>query len=174
MSTRQTNQHVELLRQIRRLLAIFMTGLVVSGMTAFPLETEAGWLRWVVANLAPHSDLDAWVSLVHSALQDTNNRYPFMAYGTDWLAFAHLVIAMAFIGPWHDPVKNIWVIEFGMLACLAIFPLACIAGAYRHIPWFWRGIDCSFGVVGFWVLCTCYRKVKTLAILEDNKTHPVP
>jgi len=37
--------------------------------------------------------------------------YPFIAYGTDWLAFAHFVIAIAFIGPWRDPVRNVWVVE---------------------------------------------------------------
>jgi hypothetical protein len=32
--------------------------------------------------------------------------YPFLAYGTDWLAFVHLVIAVAFVGPFFDPVPD--------------------------------------------------------------------
>lgn len=71
-----------------------------------------------------------------------------MAYGTDWLAFAHLVIAVAFIGPYRDPVRNSWVVTFGIIACIGIIPLALIAGAVRGIPLYWRLIDCSFGVFG--------------------------
>ena len=29
-----------------------------------------------------------------------------IAYGTDWLAFAHITIAVAFLGPLKDPVRN--------------------------------------------------------------------
>lgn len=39
-----------------------------------------------------------WVRTVYEALRDINSRYPFLAYGYDWLAFAHLVIAVAFAG----------------------------------------------------------------------------
>ena len=75
-------------------------------------------------------------------------QYPFLAYGTDWLAFAHLVIAAAFWGPIRDPVRNQWVVDFGILACLAVIPLALICGPIRGIPPGWRLVDCSFGVVG--------------------------
>jgi hypothetical protein len=33
---------------------------------------------------------------VQEAIARTNREYPFLAYGTDWLAFARLVIAVAF------------------------------------------------------------------------------
>ena len=35
------------------------------------------------------------VGKVRDALNDTYSRYPFIAYGTDWLAFGHFVIALA-------------------------------------------------------------------------------
>ena len=38
------DQARRLLTRIRRLTAFFMFGLVVSGATAIPLETELGWL----------------------------------------------------------------------------------------------------------------------------------
>ena len=101
-----------------------------------------------------------WLTVIYEAVKETNNNYPYLAYGTDWLAFAHLVIAVVFIGPLMDPVKNIWVIQFGMIACIMIFPLALIAGPVRHIPFFWQLIDCSFGVFGFIPLYICYRKIK--------------
>jgi hypothetical protein len=43
-----------------------------------------------------------------------------------------------FIGPLKDPIKNIWVIELGMIACFLVIPWAFIFGAFRGIPLFWR------------------------------------
>ena len=89
-----------------------------------------------------------WLFYVREGLNTADRGYPFLAYGTDWLAFAHLVIAVAFIGPLKDPVRNIWVVEFGIIACLSVIPLALICGHVRGIPFLWRLIDCSFGVIG--------------------------
>jgi hypothetical protein len=148
------------LRVVRVWLAVFMVGLVLSGVTAFPLAHEVEWLdREVHApalrDVATTMHLQAWIERVDHGWQETNNKYPFLAYGTDWLAFAHLVIALAFIGPWIDPVRNRWVITFGLIACVGVIPLALIAGAVRGIPWGWRLIDCSFGVVGSLPLLVC-------------------
>lgn len=95
-----------------------------------------------------------------------NAQYPFLAYGYDWLAFAHIVIAVAFIGPYRDPVKNKWIIEFGCIACILIWPTAFIAGHVRQIPLYWKLIDCSFGVIGLVPLLICYKKIKRLEVLE--------
>jgi len=136
------------LRRVRLCLALFIVGLVLSGLTAFPLVHETALLARIIAHFAPNTVLCAWVDRVHQALIDTSSRYPFLAYGTDWLAFAHLVLAVLFIGPWRDPIRNRWVIEFGLIACAGVIPLALIAGPVRGIPLFWRLGDCSFGVVG--------------------------
>jgi hypothetical protein len=85
-----------------------------------------------------------------------------LAYGTDWLAFAHIVIAVFFIGPLVDPVRNVWVLRAGIIACLLVIPLALICGALRQIPFGWRLIDCSFGVVGVIQLSYCLKLVGTL------------
>jgi hypothetical protein len=71
-------------------------------------------MSWLVSGwpLARSGALYGWVVRVYAALRDMNSRYPFLAYGYDWLAFAHLVIAVAFIGPLRDPVRNKWVMEF--------------------------------------------------------------
>jgi hypothetical protein len=71
-----------------------------------------------------------------------------MFYGTDWLAFAHVVIAIAFIGPFKDPVKNRWVIEFGIIACILIVPWVFVFAGIRELPFFWKLIDWSFGILG--------------------------
>lgn len=47
--------------------------------------------------------LHTWLRRVHAGIVNTNRDYPFMAYGTDWLAFGHLVIVIAFFGPMRDP-----------------------------------------------------------------------
>jgi hypothetical protein len=138
---------------------------VLSGLTAFPLETE---LRWLVARLpdaasAQPSALTAWLVRVRDALAETNQRHPFLAYGTDWLAFAHLVLAVAFIGPWREPVRNAWVIDFGLIACALVVPLALIAGPARGIPLGWRLIDCSFGLFGAIPLLAARRLTRRLA-----------
>jgi hypothetical protein len=87
-----------------------------------------------------------------------------MAYGTDWLAFAHIVIAVAFVGPYIDPIRNKWVISFGLVACAGVIPLALIAGYVRGIPLPWRFIDCSFGIVGSIPLIICRRSILALEL----------
>ena len=62
----------------------------------------------------------------------------------DWLAFGHIVIAVAFLGAWRDPVGNRWLFDFGLIACVLVIPWALVFGALRGIPWWWRLIDCSF------------------------------
>jgi hypothetical protein len=138
---------------IRWWLAVFIAGLVLSGLTAFPLQTELELLaRWLGAPDGPVPDgggaFTHWIVTVRNALQDTYARYPFIAYGTDWLAFAHLILGLLFIGPWRDPVRNTWVITFGLWACALVIPTALLCGAVRGIPFGWRLIDCSFGVCG--------------------------
>lgn len=115
-------------------------------------------LGLVLARLAPVP----WTMLVHRGLAETYARFPFLAYGTDWLAFGHFVIALAFIGPLRDPVRNAWVITFGIIACLLIPPYALAMGAVRGIPLGWRLIDCSFGIVGVLPLWLWLRYVRKL------------
>jgi hypothetical protein len=156
---------VSTLRVIRIWLAIFIVGLVLSGLTAFPLETELR-LAASILHSGPFAEwmpqLTEWIDRVRGALIATNGRYPFLAYGTDWLAFAHLVFAVAFIGVFRDPVRNVWIIVWGMIACVGVIPLALIAGPIRHIPWGWTLIDCSFGVVGIIPLIIVYRLIRRL------------
>lgn len=154
--------------RVRKSILIFMGGLVISGLTAFPLETELRWMASQVAAAGWTNAWSHWILKVNAAIASTNRLYPFMAYGTDWLAFAHLVIAIVFIGPLRDPVRNKWVIEFGLIACFAIFPLAFIAGAVREIPVFWRLIDCSFGVAGGALLFHCLTGINQLEEMESR------
>lgn len=153
----------QLLHSVRTWLSVFIAGLILSGLTAFALERETGWLADFVDRYpALPSGLFLWFNQVHAALLDNSITYPFLAYGTDWLGFAHLVLAVAFIGPLRDPVRNKWVLQFGLIACIAVIPLALIAGPIRGIPLPWRLIDCSFGVFGAIPLLICLDRVKHL------------
>lgn len=150
------------LQRVRRWISVFIAGLVLSGLTAFPLQRELGILHRLVRQVPVPSALVEWIAFVDRGLQATYAQYPFVAYGTDWLAFAHLVIAVAFIGPWREPVRNRWVIDWGLICCAGIVPLVLIAGPVRGIPWFWQLVDCSFAVGGAIPLWLVRREIDLL------------
>lgn len=148
---------------IRRWVIFFMISLFLSGLTAIPAESGLETLCRIFPTGTMIGD---WLDTVYIGVHNTNVNYPFIAYGYDWLAFAHFVLAVLFIGPYRDPVKNKWVIEFGMIACLLIIPFALVAGQFRGIPFWWRLIDCSFGIVGLVPLGIVLKKIKQLETLN--------
>src|SRR6266498_5807728 len=139
-------------RRIRLLLIFFIFALNVAGLTAIPLRWELASLnRWfgintLISQFFPL--MSEWIGRVNYSVQNGYGGFPLLAYGTDWLAFAHIIIAVLFIGLLRDPIKNIWIIEFGIIACILIIPWALIFGIVRGIPWFWILIDMSFGIFG--------------------------
>jgi hypothetical protein len=154
-------------QRIRFLIIFFMVALSAAGLTAIPLRWELELLnRWLGVNpFLSHifPSMSEWISRVDESVQNGYGQFPLLAYGTDWLAFAHIVIAVLFIGPLRDPLKNIWVIEFGMIACILIIPWALIFGIVRGIPWFWTLIDMSFGVFGMIPLWFIHRDTLRLS-----------
>ena len=152
------------LNVIRRLLVLFMIALFISGLTAIPVDAQ---LSFLIKKLPADTAFSFWLHNVLSAYREVNNNHPFLLYGYDWLAFAHFVLAALFIGPYKDPVKNIWVIQFGLMACVLVIPFAFIAGHFREIPIGWRLIDCSFGVFGFALLWIIYSKTKQLTYKQS-------
>ena len=157
-------------RRIRILTVLFILGLIVSGVTAIPLQSEVDWLvrvtnarHLVEAPASTNSPAWAlWLAKVQAALRQVAATHPFLFYGTDWLAFGHFVIAMAFIGALRDPVRNIWLFTFGMISCALVVPYALLFGAVRGIPFYWRLIDCSFGIFGIIPVWLCRKWSKEL------------
>jgi hypothetical protein len=149
-------------------LSLFILGLILSGLTAFPLLRELSLLcRWLgISDPAAYENLTGlhrWLAFVFVGLQKTYAAFPFVGYGTDWLAFGHFVIALFFVGPFRDPVRNAWVLRCGLVACAAVIPLALICGYVRQIPLAWRLLDCSFGILGTIPLFYCLRLTKRLS-----------
>jgi hypothetical protein len=146
------------IKVIRGWIAFFMIALFLSGITAIPINNE---LEFLLRCNLPLS-VQWWLKKVLNSYNIVETNYPFLLYGYDWLAFAHIILAILFIGPYRDPIRNIWVIQFGLIACLLIFPLAFIAGSIRGIPIGWQFIDCSFGLVGCIPLLIIYKKTQKL------------
>lgn len=156
-----------LLRRYRLSLGFFVLGLVFGGLTAFPLLTEirllGGWLG--ITDPATHAQLTGlshWIAWVWFALEQNQRNFPFIAYGTDWLAFGHLCIAVFFIRPFFKPLESDWVLKCGLICCAAVVPTALIAGQIRGIPLYWRLIDSSFGIIGALPLLYCLSLTRRL------------
>lgn len=138
--------HANDFRFIRRWTVFFMIALIVSGLTAVPLEWGTRWLADTTINWS--GPWHAWAEQAAQAMWVIGATMPFLFYGTDWLAFAHVVIALGFIGVLRDPVRNKWVVQWALLACALVVVLAFAWAPVRGIPFFWRCLDASFGVLG--------------------------
>ncbi|HET9314565.1 MAG TPA: hypothetical protein VFQ51_03210 [Vicinamibacteria bacterium] len=156
--------------RIRRWTIFLIAGLVLSGATAIPISTQ---LEVGIGVLGEGLDAagrlpafaSTWLRTLRDGIRETSQRAPFMFYGTDWLAFGHFMIALAFVGALRDPVRNRWLYQFGMIAC-ALVPLwALVFGQVRGIPLWWRAIDAAFGIVGFVPAWLCHRWT---GMLEEN------
>ncbi|MBI3510242.1 MAG: hypothetical protein HY064_06230 [Bacteroidetes bacterium] len=155
METKKTE-----LKTIRKLIGLFIVLLVLSGLTAFPTVSELHVLL-CAGNIIPETIYN-WLVKVSASLDEVDQTKSYLLYGYDWLAFAHLVIALFFIGAWKDPVANVWVIRTGMVACGGVLLLAFICGPIRGIPIMWTFVDCSFGIFGFALLFFIHNKIRKL------------
>lgn len=158
-------------KQIRALVLFFIVALVLSGFTAMPVETE---LTWYFQHFSADTKLGGILYRVLGAVSQVQREYPFLLYGYDWLAFGHFVIAVNFIGLLINPVRNVWVIYFGFIACAMVIPFALAMGGMRGLPVWWRLIDCSFGITGAIPLWLCYTRIKRLeSLLQEEKLNTV-
>ena len=162
------NRELLLRRRIKRLTWFFIVGLFVSGATAIPLLPEVNWLANLLGGGEKSSVLMQWLLRVRDALVQTRLQHLFLFYGTDWLAFGHFMIALVFIGALREPVRNRWLFDFGLIACVLVIPFALVFGGLRGIPIWWRLIDCSFGVFGFIPLWLCRRWAMELERLQKT------
>jgi hypothetical protein len=161
-------RELTLRRRICFLTWLFIAGLFLSGLTAIPLAEEVNWLVKFTGAEGTSAGWGNWLIRVRDALAQTRSQCPFLFYGTDWLAFGHFMIALVFVGALRDPVRNRWLFDFGLMACVLVIPFALVFGGWRGIPIWWRLIDCSFGVCGFLPLWFC--RVWTKELEADHCT----
>lgn len=158
-------------RRVVILTWLFIIGLFASGATAIPLRQEVHWMAhafgWDEHARAVLTPGPLLILEVGDALDEVQRRFPFLFYGTDWLAFGHFVIAIAFIGALRDPVRNRWLFDFGLIACILVIPYAFAFGWLRGIPIWWRLIDCAFGICGFAPLWFCRKWTKELEAIKS-------
>jgi hypothetical protein len=112
-----------------------------------------------------------WLNKVYSGVVDTYGKYPFLFYGYDWLAFAHLVIAALFYGIYKDPVRNKFILSLGNVLLLHRYNSTCIylRKHKRYSKFITYLVDCSFGVIGIIPLYVCRRFVLQLEALQKAK-----
>jgi len=95
-------------------LILFSAALIASGLTAIfareglqilsPFFSQGSFL-W---SLWP--SMSEWLTLVFRAIEEVYDKYPFLAYGYDWLAFGHFIISIPFLMALRDPLRDSWVI----------------------------------------------------------------
>ncbi len=154
----------KLLRTIRRRVVLFIVLLILSGITAFPVQTELHWLMQFQDSIPGF--FRYWLFRVNAGVDEMATNYPFLLYGYDWLAYSHIVIALFFTGVYRNPARNEWVLRIGMLACAGVFVLAFVCGQVRGIPLFWTFIDCSFGFFGMVPLLIVQRLIRKLGAIS--------
>src|SRR5579884_3889788 len=125
-------------RRIRFWTMLFMAGLVLSGATALPLASTIEYgTRWLGNDMSWHGilphEVAAWLCTIRDGIRLNAREAAFIFYGTDWLAFGHFIIAIAFVGALRDPVRNRWLYQFGMIACAAVPVWAFLLGPMRGI-----------------------------------------
>lgn len=145
------------IKKIRKVVMVFMVLLILSGVTAFPLVTEVNWIMKNISSFPVY--FHPWILNVYEAVHQTPS---IVLYGTDWLAFAHIIISLFFIGVYQNPLRNKFIVDVGIAACLFVFPLAFICGPIREIPFYHQVIDCCFGLFGLIPLLYTKYKIKQL------------
>jgi len=160
------NLESRLRRKIKTAIIIIIIGLLLNGISAVPLQKE---LNVLLSNpdVLP-GFLYNWWLYVHDGVSSTTTNYPFMRYGFDWLAFAHLLIAIAFIGPLKDPVKNEWVITWGMIISALSVLMALFGERLRGVPFWWSCIDAAIAILSFIIFWLCYKWIQQLKAFALN------
>jgi hypothetical protein len=149
------------LTRAKWMLGIVATGLFLSGVTIWPAITELKTAVRLLWGDAPATgELHTFLLKAIEGLETANTRYPFMLYAHDWLAFAHIMLAVLFTGAIRDPVRNKWVPEAGLLMCLSVPVLAGICIPLRGLPIWWFWIDFAFAPGAALPLWIALRDVK--------------
>jgi hypothetical protein len=149
------------LKRAKYLIGIVAFGLLVSAVTIWPMVNELKLMvRIIGGDNAATGYLHGFLLRVIEGIEEVNGAYPFLFYGYDWLAFAHIVLAILFMGAMRDPVRNVWVVQFGLIACALIPILAGISIPLRGLPWWWFWVDFAFAPAAAMPLWIALRDIR--------------
>lgn len=162
------------LKIIRLMLGMVVAGLLLSGLTTFWLPQEIKWLIETVWSNSPDTfpffsgEYELLVK-VGRGLEIIDRDYPQILLGTDWLGFAHIILAILFLGALKDPARNIWVIQFGMISAVLVVPAAFLFGYVRELPSIHYFVDAAFGVTAFVPLYIAYSMAGKISRAETYR-----
>ena len=144
------------------MLVIVAFGLFVSGVTIWPWDIE---LSFAISALQAIAGPEPLIQLLQDIQQDMRlleQSNSFVLYVADWLAFAHLVLAVLFLMALKNPIRNVLVVRFGILCSLSVPVLAITCIPMRGIPLFWVLIDSSFALcaIPLWIALKDIRKLE--------------
>lgn len=149
------------MKRARVMLGIVVFGLLVSGITVWPAVPELKMaVRLVWGEAAPSGTLHGFVLKAIEGLEAMQTNYPFMLYAHDWLAFAHIVLAILFAGAIRDPVRNVWIVQCGLIMCALVPVLAGICIPLRGIPLIWFWLDFAFAPAAAWPLWIALKDIR--------------
>ncbi|MEK7865461.1 MAG: hypothetical protein AAB434_02175 [Planctomycetota bacterium] len=145
------------------MLGIVAFGLFLSGVTIWPAISELkGAVGLVWGDGGATGAVHGFVLRAIAGLEEVNERYPFLLYAHDWLAFAHIALGILFAGAIRDPVRNKWIVQCGLIFCALVPVLAGVCIPLRGLPWQWFWIDASFAPAAALPLWIAYRDIRHL------------
>lgn len=168
------NQIAVRIRRIRWMLSLVVLGLILSGLTTFPLIWEVNLLNtWLGSGsgLSGLPEVSGFISHIHEGVTLIDRQYPFLRYGLDWLGFAHIAIALAFLGPIQKPLEHYWIVSWAILVCILCVPAILIFGYAREMPMFWSFIDSGFPLLALIPLCIAFKNIQ---LLKNEVSHIAP
>jgi hypothetical protein len=133
------------LKRARVMLGIVAVGLLLSGVTIWPASWELQTLVDVAWGPGESTGvMHGFILRAIEAIERVGVEYPFLFYAADWLAFAMIVLAILFYGARRDPVRNVWIVQCGLIMCVLVPVLAGVCVPLRGLPlrWFW--VDTAF------------------------------
>ncbi len=158
------------LKRAKWMLGIIAFGLLVSAITVWPAVPELKMVvRLVWGDSEPTGALHNFVLQAIEGLESVEASHPFLLYAHDWLAFAHIALAILFAGAIRDPVRNVWIVQCGLIMCVLIPVLAGICIPLRGLPFFWFWIDVAFAPAAGLPLWIALRDIRR-AEAESKKT----
>jgi len=152
------------------MIGIVVFGLLVSAITIWPAIPElktAVRIAW--GDTEPAGVLHSFILQAIDGLEAMEADYPFMLYAHDWLAFAHIVLAILFAGAIRDPIRNIWIVQCGLIMCALVPILAGICVPIRGLPMIWFWIDCAFAPGAALPLWIAMRDIKRTEYKLNNE-----